>query len=134
MFENAVYDGIPSALEQLSSRSVDLYVATSKPLVYAQRILEHFGLAGYFRGFFGSELDGTRSNKGELIAHLLSVSGLRAEQTVMVGDRRHDIAGALQNHVFPVGVLWGYGSRKELTDAGARMLLHQPAALSQLVA
>lgn len=134
MFENVVYDGIPSALEQLCSRNADLYVATSKPLVYAKRILEHFGLAGYFRGIFGSELDGTRSNKGELIAYLLSMAGLRVERTVMVGDRRHDIAGALQNHVFPVGVLWGYGSQEELTGAGARMLLHQPAALSQLVA
>jgi phosphoglycolate phosphatase len=134
MFENVVYDGIPSALQELSARNAKLYVATSKPLVYAQRILENFGLVAYFRGVFGSELDGARSNKGELIAHILAVSGLRAEQTVMVGDRRHDIVGALKNRVFPAGVLWGYGSWRELTDAGAKKLIHQPDSLSQLVA
>jgi phosphoglycolate phosphatase len=134
IFENAVYDGVPRALKELSSRHIRLYVATSKPLTYAERILEHFGLARHFQHVFGSEMDGTRSNKGDLIAHALSVAGLRPEHTVMVGDRRHDVVGALRNGVFPAGVLWGYGSRQELADAGAKQLIHKPEDLSQLVA
>jgi phosphoglycolate phosphatase len=134
MFENAVYAGVPYVLAELSSRNATLFVATSKPRVYAKQILEHFGLAGHFSEIYGSELDGTRSNKDELIAHVLSASGLRAQDTIMVGDRHHDIAGALRCSVFPVGVLWGYGSRVELAEAGAQKLIDAPEELLRLVA
>jgi phosphoglycolate phosphatase len=133
MFENAVYEGIPQVLSALSSRNAQLFVATSKPHVYAKRILEHFELAQYFRGVYGSELDGRLSNKGELIGHVLAAASLRARDTVMVGDRLHDVMGALQNKVLPVGVLWGYGSREELTAAGAKQLFENPAELARLV-
>lgn len=133
MFENAVYDGIPDVLAELTSRKVSLFVATSKPHVYARRILEHFGLAEFFRGIYGSELDGTRSSKGELIAHVVSVARLRAAETCMVGDRHHDITGALHSGVLPVGVLWGYGSRSELAEAGAARLIEEPRELGRLV-
>jgi phosphoglycolate phosphatase len=132
MFENRVYEGIPRALTGLLSRGAALFVATSKPRVYALRILEHFGLSGCFREIYGSELDGLRSEKSDLIAHVLSEARLRAEDTFMVGDRHHDIAGALRTSVFPVGVLWGYGSREELTEAGARRLIENPGELLQL--
>ena len=123
MLENVVYEGIPRALDSLAARDVRLFVATSKPRVFAERILDHFGLAQYFSAIYGSELGGELSNKRDLIAHVLATSRLHPADTVMVGDRHHDVHGALCNHVFPAGVLWGYGSRDELRSAGAELLL-----------
>lgn len=133
MFENNVYAGIPEALAALSAEGARLLVATSKPRVYAEAILEHFGLRKHFDAVHGSELDGRLSDKRELIGHVLSASRLAAGETTMVGDRRHDVVGALGNAVLPVGVLWGYGSEAELTAAGARRLIGAPADLVQLV-
>jgi phosphoglycolate phosphatase len=132
MFENSVYPHVPQSLDALISRGATLFLATSKPRVFAERILEHFGLAERFAAIYGSELDGSRTNKAELIAHALSMSRLSSADTVMVGDRRHDIHGAIHNDVFPVGVLWGYGSEEELTSAGAKTLLSEPAELARL--
>lgn len=132
MFENVVYPGIPEVLESLGAGGAELYVATSKPQVFAERILDHFGLSRHFKGIFGSELSGARSNKGELIGHILMIAGLPAADTVMVGDREHDVHGARRNGVSAVGVLWGYGSREELAAAGAEQILEQPTDLSSL--
>lgn len=134
MFENLVYHGIPEALAALQSRGARLFVATSKAQVFAERILRHFGLADRFTAIHGSELDGTRSDKRQLIAHVLASEGLRAQDTVMIGDRRHDMIGAIGNGVLPIGVLWGYGSASELTTAGASRLLADPEALTELAA
>lgn len=132
MFENSVYAGIPAALELLRDRGARLFVATSKPKVYAERILDHFELSRYFDEIYGSELDGRRADKGDLIAHVLSSSRLQREHTAMVGDRHHDAVGALANGVRAVGVLWGYGSREELSNAGAETFLEAPSELGRL--
>lgn len=126
MFENSVYARIPAVLDDLAARGARLYVATSKPRVFAERILDHFGLAARFEAIYGSELDGRLCDKTELIAHALAGSRLRASETVMIGDRHHDIVGALRNDVLAVGVLWGYGSEDELRGAGAKALLAAP--------
>jgi phosphoglycolate phosphatase len=131
LFENRLYDGIIEALSALATQGV-LYVVTSKPRVFAERIVTHFGLGDYLQTVYGSELDGTRSDKGDLIAYALEQSGLAAAETVMVGDRRYDIIGALRHQVWPVGVLWGYGSRQELVQAGSQQLLHHPSDLATL--
>jgi len=133
LFENRVYSGIPLALETISSRGAQFFVATSKPRVFAERILDHFNLSAYFQCIYGSELDGQRSDKGELIAHVLSTSRLSPAETVMIGDRNHDVVGALKNDVYPAGVLWGYGSREELKSAGVKKLFSQPNELDQLI-
>jgi phosphoglycolate phosphatase len=132
MFENAVYAGVLDSLELLRERGARLFVATSKPQVFAQRILEHFELNHYFDKIYGSELDGQRTDKIDLIAHVLAQSQLQKAQTVMVGDRHHDIVGAMTNGVRAVGVLWGYGSRTELSGAGAETLLETPSDLGRL--
>jgi len=133
LFENAVYPGIPEALAQLCERGARLHLATSKPLVYAERIVGHFGLRGFFRSIHGSELDGRRSDKGELIAHLLRVERVPHETGLMIGDRAQDVRGAQANDLPAIGVLWGYGSREELSAAGALRLCGRPALLAEVV-
>lgn len=108
---------------------VTLHVATSKPHVYANRIIDHFGLAGYFGEVFGSELTGERADKSELLSHALKESGADTATTIMVGDRSHDMVGAANNGIDGVGVLYGYGSREELVRAGARTIVASVAEL-----
>lgn len=117
LYENEVYEGIPEALEALQADGFTLYVATSKPHVYAIRIVEHFDLAQFFTGVFGPEMDGTRRDKAELIVHLLVDQGLDPARCVMVGDREHDIIGARANGVATVAVTWGYAAPGELAAA-----------------
>jgi phosphoglycolate phosphatase len=128
MFENSVYPGIPELLTALGGRA-DLWVATSKPRVFAEKIVEHFDLAQHFKGVYGSELDGDRSDKGDLIAYLLREQGFTAASAVMIGDREHDIIGAKKNGLRTIGVLWGYGSDPELRAADAGHLAATPAQL-----
>ena len=97
-------------------------MVTSKPEVFANRIIDHFELRRHFKRVYGSELNGERSHKGELIAHVLASEGFYDTQAWMIGDRMHDIRGAKQNALRAAGVLWGYGSRAELTEAGADAL------------
>jgi phosphoglycolate phosphatase len=133
MLDNTVYPGIHSALTTLRGRGALLFVTTSKPRVFAERIVEHFGLKEYFCAVYGSELDGTRSDKGELIAHVLQAESLSPHSTVMVGDRAHDVVGAKVHGVFPIGVLWGYGSSDELIAAGATTLCAKPETLDNML-
>jgi len=129
--ENAVYPGIPEALESLRHDGWRLLLATSKPLVYARRILDHFALAPFIAEAYGAELDGRLSDKGELIAALLAAEGLQPERCLMVGDRAHDVRGAAANGLPCLGVLYGYGSATELREAGALTLVAEPAALPE---
>lgn len=132
LFENNVYEGIPEALEALQGMGHRLYVATSKPTVYAKQIVEHFGLQPYFRAVHGSELDGTRSDKTVLIAHILKREAIAPSETRMVGDREHDMIGAKANGVCGIGVLWGYGTQAELEASGAEACIGHPQALKSL--
>ena len=129
LFENEVYDGIPEALEALQKNNHTLYVATSKPAVYAERIIAYFGLQRYFKCVFGSELDGTRSDKTSLISHILKKELIAPSETSMVGDRVHDIVGATDNGIYGFGVLWGYGTKDELENSGAHAFLKTPRDL-----
>mgnify|MGYP001659091976 CR=1 FL=1 len=108
-----------------------LFVATSKPHVFAKTILHHYQLAEYFDGIYGSELDGTRSRKGEVIAYILEKENLEKEHCVMVGDRKHDILGAKEHDLASVGVLFGYGDEEELQLAGADVIVNDVEELKQ---
>ena len=130
--ENAPYPGIDTTLAELSADGARLFVATSKPRVFAERIVEHFGLARYFERIYGSELDGTRTDKTELLQFALGERP-RTPLTIMIGDRRHDMIGAANNKLFAIGVAWGYGSIDELEAAGARQIAHSPDELSGLI-
>ena len=114
LFENKVYEGIREMLECLKEEGKTLIVATSKPAVFSERILEHFDLMKYFTFLSGSELDGTRVDKAEVIAYALEKNGITdLSNVVMVGDREHDIIGANKNGIDSVGVLYGYGCMEE---------------------
>jgi phosphoglycolate phosphatase len=119
LFENEAYAGIEETLAKVAAGGRRLFVATSKPKVYADRIVEHFGLGGLFEHVFGSELDGTRTDKADLLAYALSAAKVDPARAIMIGDRSHDVVGARKNGMKAIGVLYGYGSLAELTDAGA---------------
>ena len=131
--ENTVYPGIETALEDLKRKGVALFVATSKPSVFANQILEHFRLAEFFQGIYGSEFNGTHSNKAQLIRHILTTQSLSRASTAMIGDRAHDVVGALANGVRPIGVLWGYGTREELSNAGASAFCEHPSQMAEVL-
>ncbi|MGY8660871.1 HAD family hydrolase [Bradyrhizobium sp. UFLA05-109] len=131
LFENEAYDGIEETLSALSATGARMFVATSKPAVYATRIVDHFGLKHYFEQVFGSELDGTRVDKGDLLAYALDTARVDPQTAVMIGDRSHDVVGARKNGMTSIGVLYGYGSEAELRDAGAH---HICAAHPELLA
>lgn len=119
LYENETYAGIEETLSKVAASGRRLFVATSKPKVYADRIVEHFGLRRHFEHVFGSELDGTRTDKADLLAYALAELKIDPARTIMVGDRSHDVVGARKNGMTAIGVLYGYGSLTELTDAGA---------------
>lgn len=133
LYENTPYPGIDRILATLREAETTLCVASSKPLIFVERILEHFELIQYFDHVFGSELNGTRSDKSDLLRYALSETHISAASATMVGDRKHDMIGALDNGITPIGVLYGYGSEEELIRAGARQLAAQPNDLSALL-
>jgi phosphoglycolate phosphatase len=126
--ENIPYDGILDALEVIASAGHTLFVATAKPHMHAARIIDHFGMGDFFHNVYGSELDGTRATKTELLGFAIERNPGDVER-VMVGDRRHDLLGAINNGMTPIGVAWGYGSVDELRRAGATSIVESPDAL-----
>lgn len=135
LFENAVYPGMTELLARLKRQGRTLAVATSKPTVYAERIVVRFGLSGYFDLVAGSELDGARTAKGEVVAWALAELPARErEACVLVGDRAHDVVGARENDVASVAVAYGYGSLAELRAASPTHLVHTLDELARLLA
>jgi len=103
------------------------FLCTSKPQRYAEKIVAHFGLAPFLTRVYGTALDGKLDNKADLLAHLLARENLDGARCLMIGDRKHDIRAARCNGARSIGVLWGYGSRAELAEAGADVLIDAPA-------
>ena len=130
--ENEPYDGILDALEDISAAGHTLFVATSKPHMHARRIVQHFGMGQYIRQVYGCELDGTRSDKAELLKYAIKENP-GAEERMMIGDRKHDLIGAIANDMRPIGVSYGYGSIEELRSAGAVDIASSPESLPAVV-
>lgn len=126
LFENRVYDGIPELLERLRADGWRLLVATSKAEPYAIRIVEHFGLDGFFGRVYGAGLDGSLMHKDELLSFALKDSAVDPARAAMIGDRKFDVLGAEANALQTIGVLWGYGGRAELQEAGAAAIVSAP--------
>ncbi len=120
LFENRVYDGLVPVLEELKRRGMTLVVATSKPEPFARKIIEHFGLNSYFDYVAGMEMDGGRGTKEAVIRYALDACRITDKSKVlMVGDREHDVIGAKAAGIDCLGILYGFGSREELLEAGA---------------
>lgn len=136
IFENKVYDGILELLKNLKEKGYRLFIATSKPEEYSVRIADKFGFAKYFEKVCGSNMDETRSKKAEVIEYALNCAGVLPQdksKVLMIGDRLHDIVGAKENGLDSCGVLFGYGSRQELEDAGADFIATSVQDLSTLL-
>ena len=126
--ENKPYDGVVDMLDTVASAGHTLFVATAKPHMHAARIIEYFGMGDFIHNVYGSELDGTRATKTELLKFAIEKNP-GAARHIMIGDRKHDLIGAVANNMTPVGVAYGYGSIEELMAAGATSIANSPADL-----
>lgn len=133
LLENSVYPGIPELLAGLKAAGKKLVVATSKPEEYSIRIIEHFGLAQYFENVCGSLMDESRSKKDEVITYAIERNHISDKSKIlMIGDRKHDILGAKKIGLKSCGVLFGYGSREELEEAGADFISENVSRLDKI--
>lgn len=134
IFENLVYEGFEDLLKLLEANGKTLIVATSKPEVFAKKILEHFNLVKYFTFIAGGNLEGTRVNKDDIITYALESCKIPDKsKVIMIGDREHDIIGAKKNNIHSLGVLFGYGNREELENAGADYIAETVADIGRIL-
>ncbi|MBA5851150.1 HAD family hydrolase [Clostridium sp. cel8] len=118
IFENKVYKDVEKMLSALKENGFKIILATSKPTIFAEKIIKHFNLQGYFDNVVGSNLDGSRGKKGQVIKYIMDnyLKGKHGE-TIMVGDRKHDIIGARENNIDCIAVSYGYGSLNEIKNS-----------------
>lgn len=134
MYENNLYEGIVEVLADLKQAGCALYIATSKPEIYAKQILTHFDLDHYFVGIYGASLDSGRSKKGDVIRYALQSAGItNLNETLMIGDRSHDMIGAKENELACMGVLYGFGDQVELESTGADYLAITPKDVEKII-
>ncbi|HWR07891.1 HAD family hydrolase [Sporomusa sp.] len=134
MYENAVYPGIKDLLVKLTGSATELIIATSKPTIFSEQIIAHFGLSHLFKAIVGSHLDGSRIHKTEIIAYILSqLPQVAREGIIMVGDRKHDIIGAQNNGIDSIGVSYGYGSAVEIQQANPNYIAASVGELDNLL-
>lgn len=126
LYENEVYEGVEKMLQDLKESGKKLILATSKPEKFTMLILEHFDLLKYFDFVAGATMDGSRGEKADVIRYALEISGIEDKtEAIMVGDRKFDILGAKENGLASIGVLYGFGDREELTEAGADYIVER---------
>lgn len=134
VFENDLYDGVPELLIALKEADKKVILATSKPQVFADMILKHYDIYKYFDVVVGSELDGSREKKGDVIAFALEQAGVTDKtMAIMVGDREHDVIGAKENGLDSIGVLYGHGTLNELQEHGANGIAETVKELQELL-
>ncbi|WP_164174698.1 HAD hydrolase-like protein [Ruminococcus flavefaciens] len=134
LFENRVYEGVPEMLKRLRDGGKRIMVATSKPEVYAVRIFDRFGLSQFFEIVGGANINGTRNDKDEVIKYVLEKAGISDRSSVlMIGDRRQDVIGAHKTGLKCMGILWGFGSIEELTEAGADFIAETPEKAADML-
>ncbi|MDL2253363.1 HAD-IA family hydrolase [Ruminococcaceae bacterium OttesenSCG-928-I18] len=133
IFECELYPGLKPLLHKLAKAGRGVHLATAKPTVYAVRILEHFEIKPLFSVIEGVPLEVGHYEKADIVQRVLDKRGVKPQNAVMVGDRHHDILGAKDCGVDGIGVLYGYGSREELTQAGASHLAENAEQLDHLL-
>ncbi|MDX5475953.1 MAG: HAD family hydrolase [Bacillaceae bacterium] len=134
MFENELYSDIPLLLKSLKDYGVTLVVATSKPTIFAEQILKYFNIDQYFQLIVGSNLDGTRASKTEIIQYILDkYSKHELNEFIMIGDRKHDIIGARNTGINSIGVTFGYGSFEELSQSNPTHIIKSVNQLQDIL-
>ena len=134
VYENTVYENFEDMLIALKNDGKSLIIATSKPTVFAEKILEHFNLKKYFDFISGSNLDNTRTKKADVISYALEQQMINnMSEIIMIGDREHDIIGAKALNIESIGVLHGYGSYEELSSSGADYIVKDVSELKSLL-
>lgn len=134
MYDLSLYEGMMDAVTAIRAASQRMFVCTAKPEPYAVPIVERFGYAPHFDRVYGAALDGSLDDKADIIAKIIAEQGIDPAETVMIGDRMHDIHAAQRHGIASIGVAWGYGGVEELTAAGATAICARPADLPALVA
>lgn len=129
LYENSLIDGIIDVLKNLKECGYIMSIATSKPTDFAVSICNHFNLSEYFHLIVGSELDGTRTRKSEVISEVLKRLNATADEAIMIGDRKHDIIGAKETNMNSIGVTFGYAKDGELEEAGADFIANTTSEL-----
>ncbi|MGM0890113.1 MAG: HAD family hydrolase [Bacillota bacterium] len=134
MFENELYSNIASLLKSLKEQQFNLVVATSKPTVFAEKILKYFNIDQYFELIVGSNLDGTRASKTEIIQYILDKYKKHTlSDFIMIGDRKHDIIGANNTGINSIGVTYGYGSFEELSHSNPTHIVKSVSQLKDIL-
>jgi len=134
IFGNNVYDGVIEMLEKLRKKGFRLAIATSKPEMFAKQIADYFGFSKYFDFIGGACMNESRTDKYEVIEYVIESCNITdRNEVVMVGDRSHDMIGAKKAGLHSIGVLYGYGSKEELEQSGAEMLVEVPEQIVSLM-
>ena len=134
IFENKIFSGVKEVLEYLHSNNKRILLATSKPTIFAEKILKHFEIDKYFEYIGGSNLDGSRSEKNEVINHVLEVCKVSSmEDVIMIGDRKYDVIGAKKIGVDSIGVLYGYGDLEELQEVNPTYIIKNIEELKNIL-
>ncbi len=133
MYDVDIYDGIPELLDSLKKSGHTVFLVTSKPLVFSEKIMEKIGLAKYFDHMIGPDLSDHSSDKKRLIEKAVEENALHKEECVMIGDTRYDIIGALEAGVDSIAVTYGYGKTEEMKEAGATYIADSVQAVAGLL-
>jgi phosphoglycolate phosphatase len=134
LYENEVYPGIDQLFKDLTSRDKKIFLATSKPEVFAIQILEHFDLAKYFSGMYGASMDSSRSSKVDVLKYAIAESGITDKsKAIMIGDRLHDMVGGTQNGIATLGVTYGFGDEEELNKSRAMYITHSASEILKYI-
>ncbi len=131
--ETSEYPGIDAMLHRIRQSGARLYLATTKFVDHAEKVLIAFSMRDYFDGVFGARHDGSLGDKRHLLKHIIEKTGIDPKRSVMIGDREHDIVGAKANGIFTIGVAYGFGSREELANAGADAICDSPEEILALI-
>ena len=133
IYENRLFDGVTELLDRLISAGKKLVLASSKKEIHVRSVLSHFGVLDRFTFTAGSDTEAGRLDKKDVIRHCLASLNISPDEAVMVGDRKHDISGARECGLASIGVLYGYGSREELEEAGADAIAVTPGDVARIL-
>jgi phosphoglycolate phosphatase len=133
LYENTLYDGIENLLKELNIRNKICILATSKPIIFAEKIIKYFNIDTYFKYTVGGNLEGTFVEKEDIIKYIVENYNLEKSETIMIGDRKYDIIGANKNEIKSIGVLYGYGSKEELENEKPEYIINNAKEILEII-